>query len=574
MLKGQNFKFLIILLLLTCSVFSNELEVYFFKAGQGNVVLLKNRSSKKSLLIDCGFGDRIFKSDGIAKIKTKTIISEVINIIDKDKCPVILTHQHDDHYNGITQLIGEIGGKLPLLIVGGNKNLRTELKKNLPEIIQDTQNFADSFDFFQVDKSCLNEISNRLSNILGQEITIQCLLPGQSVGSSSEHEQNLVIKITYAGRSILFPGDASGKLIDQIAKDNDGCFSDIDVWVMPHHGSNTENAWRLYTYLYNNPKNVKFPCLTLISSDPDSNKREHLPNSITTSLKFLPPTEALIKNHLNYFCIPHSCKAYSADTSVDHFVGKTSLFETCNADNNYYKITITPQGTITLQDGEQRPAQFISFLDNKFTSEEFNKNFIREINRIFSVNKLWSSGNLVTRLKLLHCLNNFDEDYLEFLYNKDLLMRDHQYNSKNLVELMYNCVTNKINNYQLLQWGISKFNDVTQQLQLENKAKKLLFLENFPDQTDWNMFILQNNLIGENHQEIATFLMQSLYNSAEGYLRDALVEGLKHYSPDNGYQTEEGHYSNSNYIREILNNPNDFDEFKKFLLKVGIFKDQ
>lgn len=64
-----------------CSLLACELELYALNAGQGNLLLVKNRDTKKSLLIDCGFGDKVFEMNGITKIKKHDIIKKVSEIV-------------------------------------------------------------------------------------------------------------------------------------------------------------------------------------------------------------------------------------------------------------------------------------------------------------------------------------------------------------------------------------------------------------------------------------------------------------------------------------------------------------
>lgn len=87
--------------------------------------------------------------------------------------------------------------------------------------------------FYKVNKSNRYKLSNIMN---WTDVQVQCLLPNQSVGSTP-HDQNIVVKIVYAGRTILLPGDANGALLERIRQDNPGGFNDVDC-LLSHHGSN------------------------------------------------------------------------------------------------------------------------------------------------------------------------------------------------------------------------------------------------------------------------------------------------------------------------------------------------
>lgn len=145
-----------------------------------------------------------------------------------------MTHQHEDHYNAIEDLNGILGKTPNMMFVGGAQTLKKDHGKATPKIFLPKETTF----FLPVDRSSYTEdLVERLKNVLGEDVRLEILFPNTSVGDS-EHDQNLIVKIIYAGRSILLPGDASGALLERIREDNPECMEGIDCFVLAHHGSN------------------------------------------------------------------------------------------------------------------------------------------------------------------------------------------------------------------------------------------------------------------------------------------------------------------------------------------------
>lgn len=318
---------------------SLPLELRIFKVGQGNTIGLK--INKNALFIDIGGTFEEGVLDQILKFKADTK-SDV----------VLITHQHIDHYDKIQDVFIE---KTPdKLIIGG--------KKPSKAITEATSGLSPQY--FDVSKENLN--SSILENVL-PGVNVEFLLPNKKVADAI-HCQNLIVKVTYASKSIIFPGDANDRLIKQVIKDNPDCLKNIDIVIFSHHGSNEQNELFLIDEIIKD--NPDKPILGIISSDVNSSARipKYFPNS-SDDKTFLDKFDKIatlfpitIPNTKRY-CAYHNISMY--DKSIDEVYispaiskdGKNIIpvFSTGDLEDSlYYKIVIQSDGkklTMTDQSG-------------------------------------------------------------------------------------------------------------------------------------------------------------------------------------------------------------------------------
>jgi hypothetical protein len=231
-----------------------------------------------------------------------------------------------------------------------------------------------------VEKNSANTLNRLLRDIL-PDATVQCILPNTAVPNANNHphNQNLVVKVSYAGKTILLPGDISGTLLSKITEDNPGCFSDVDIVVFAHHGSNEWNELKLIDEIIRQ-KTTSSPILGIITSDangiskipkyfPDYNKKKD-----SFGINFIQKFEDLWKHfpvvyddqdnlRLNY-CATHTITMHDKSINVAYAApaisedGKSILPVFCTGDlenDLYYSIQIPSNGftiTMTNQTGE------------------------------------------------------------------------------------------------------------------------------------------------------------------------------------------------------------------------------
>ena len=118
--KGGNALRTIMLILALCILnlaYSTNLEMRVYNVGQANFIVLKH--GDHALIADCGTAsNESWKNmhGNLSKFLKST-----------KKISVLITHQHDDHYNRLNELFDLINlkenpDKLDRIIVGGNSN--------------------------------------------------------------------------------------------------------------------------------------------------------------------------------------------------------------------------------------------------------------------------------------------------------------------------------------------------------------------------------------------------------------------------------------------------------------------
>jgi hypothetical protein len=119
---------------------------------------------------------------------------------------------------------------------------------------------------------------------------------GYFISDTNKNDASLVTKLTYTyaegkSRSILFTGDAPGKLFESIVKNLEAQNVDLnflfpDILICPHHGSMSQGSYR-----WRGELNLK-KMISIISSDPNrSNKlpeRSFMENTLKYGLHFSP----------------------------------------------------------------------------------------------------------------------------------------------------------------------------------------------------------------------------------------------------------------------------------------------
>lgn len=206
--------------------FNKDLEVAFLDVGQGNSALVVFPGGKK-MLIDGGG----FPGDGfdVGKMVVAPFLwNSKIRHIDY----LVLSHPQADHMNGL-RFIARVFG--PKEFWSNGDNVETASFKELMGIIE----------------------SKRIKKLLpadlagGRQINgvkVGILHPGPGIHSSSVcynskalNNNSLVLKITYMGKSFLFPGDLE-RPGEEILVSKAGHGLKTDILLSPHHGSKSSSS--------------------------------------------------------------------------------------------------------------------------------------------------------------------------------------------------------------------------------------------------------------------------------------------------------------------------------------------
>jgi competence protein ComEC len=197
----------------------SPLEVDFLDVGQGDAILIKTPSGQ-NILIDGGPSSKVLNQLG-----------KNLSFFDKTIDLMVLTHPHDDHVNGLNEVIKRYEIK-KIIYTGVAHNapgyitwLKLVKDKKIPVTIIDrpqTIAFADDcqLKILYPQKSFLNKEVNNLNNT------------------------SIVAKLIYGETSFLFTGDSEKETESQLVKTAKTNKSDLLAQVLKvgHHGSDTAST--------------------------------------------------------------------------------------------------------------------------------------------------------------------------------------------------------------------------------------------------------------------------------------------------------------------------------------------
>lgn len=188
-------------------------EVHFLSAGQSDCILIKVNS--KNYLIDTGQ----------AYYTPKIIRYLNFNGIEKLN-GIIITHYHDDHYDGLIKIVQSI--KVSKVYLPDNKNnMKYVLSKALSKL------------------NVPVDYINRDWSIKSPKLYLKAIAPinsdrKTSNANSDENNNSIVLQGKIGGISYLFAGDCEKKEENDMIES--GKLKKCDILKVPHHGINTSTS--------------------------------------------------------------------------------------------------------------------------------------------------------------------------------------------------------------------------------------------------------------------------------------------------------------------------------------------
>lgn len=190
-----------------------KLKIVFCDVGQGDAIYIRTASNLDILI------------DGGPDKKVLDCLSNNMPFWDRELDAVILTHPHADHFAGLIHVLdgysvktfyesevredSDIYNLLRLKLA--EKNLSAN-KLTAGGILRDSSNFKLTFLWPRLNRN--REIDQNRTNMNLNDISLVGILE-------------------FGNFSVLFPGDAEAKVLENIENQ----ISDIDVIKIPHHGS-------------------------------------------------------------------------------------------------------------------------------------------------------------------------------------------------------------------------------------------------------------------------------------------------------------------------------------------------
>jgi competence protein ComEC len=206
--------------------FNKDLKVTFLDVGQGNSALVEFPDGKKMLIDGGGFSHDNF--DVGKMVVAPFLWHSKIWRIDY----LVLSHPQSDHMNGLRFIARFFHPKE--FWYNGDK-VETDSFKELMEIIR-SKGIKELLPPDMVDDRQINGVK---IEILHPKSGIYSL--NHIKKSSKLNNNSLVLKITYKGKSFLFPGDVEYQG-EKALISNKGHILKTDVLLSPHHGSKSSSS--------------------------------------------------------------------------------------------------------------------------------------------------------------------------------------------------------------------------------------------------------------------------------------------------------------------------------------------
>ncbi len=216
------------------NIYENGMFVHFIDVGHGDSTLIELPDGK-SVLIDCGnYGDD-FLIDYLSNCK---------NLSDNTIDYMILTHDHDDHYGKMADILDGFEVKN---IIRPNV-FATEIESANEENLYYGINNSDSFK--KVVCAIKKEVQSGANSIIAYEglkiedessnYCLKCLSPNYDKYNES-NDYSPIMTLSYYDKKIIFSGDAEEN-VERYAVTNYFNELDSDVMKVGHHGSNTSSC--------------------------------------------------------------------------------------------------------------------------------------------------------------------------------------------------------------------------------------------------------------------------------------------------------------------------------------------
>lgn len=196
------------------------LSVTFLDVGQGDGIVL--RFASRTILVDCGSSQQ--KSVG-EKVLVPYLRSQGVTYVDL----AVMTHGDQDHINGIRYLLEhpESGIRLGGLMMPKVGN--DEIYGKMAELAKE-----------QEIPVYYAAAGDRIENIAGKGMYMECLSPEGEEKFSDRNEESLVFRVTYDRFSMMLMGDLETGGEENLV--GSGVLSPVTVLKAGHHGSATSSG--------------------------------------------------------------------------------------------------------------------------------------------------------------------------------------------------------------------------------------------------------------------------------------------------------------------------------------------
>ncbi len=191
---------------------AGEIYVHFLDVGQADCTLLRTKDTV--ILVDAG--------DSAAAEKIVDYLEELeIQTID---C-IVLTHPHNDHIGGAATLLSRFAVEECIL----------------PHVESDTPAFHSLLDALEQGSVVVNEGYRGEAFCYG-DISVELLWPAEYPSLTEENARSLVLRASFGGNTVLFPGDAPSSVEHAVLELGDAADLRSQILKVGHHGASTSTA--------------------------------------------------------------------------------------------------------------------------------------------------------------------------------------------------------------------------------------------------------------------------------------------------------------------------------------------
>jgi beta-lactamase superfamily II metal-dependent hydrolase len=233
----------------------NRLNFYALNVGVGNLMIAT--IGRKAMIFDAGTKETSTESTDskTTSLRDRFVAPAVDILTGKIIEFVLITHPHRDHFNLLTKIIPKSGNEFRKIqfICGGYSDqiASAELRLHIPRtaifsVNPDLEKDRPPFVRKGVEEQKV-QIERILNSRFKQEnVTFEVFLPSRISHEMTDRDfihvtSSILLKMMYCGRSVLFTGDAMPETIDNLSvspeKPLEDPFGEIDVYIVPHHGS-------------------------------------------------------------------------------------------------------------------------------------------------------------------------------------------------------------------------------------------------------------------------------------------------------------------------------------------------
>jgi competence protein ComEC len=207
--------------------FNRDMRVTFLDVGQANSALVEFPGGKK-MLIDGGGFPRDYFDVGKMVVAPFLWHSKILHIDY-----LVLSHPQSDHMNGLRFIAGHFN---PDEFWYNGNQVKTASFRQLMAIIES-----------KGIKKLFPSDLQRTRSIQGARVEVlhpkdDFCLTSSSSGARDLNNQSLVLKISFAGKTFLFPGDLEKEGEATLVSNHGGGLLKSDVLLSPHHGSRNSST--------------------------------------------------------------------------------------------------------------------------------------------------------------------------------------------------------------------------------------------------------------------------------------------------------------------------------------------